>query len=404
MRCSSRCLLVLATLLFCVLPAAADEVVNEVVDEIPVAIDPQGVDVAPGADAIPAVEEIPSTESSTGADGAWQPPAPSATSKDWVRMSSGEWLRGSIERIHDGDLLFDSDDLDDLTLDWGDIAEIRSPRRHTYRFEGRKIVTGTMAMKNGVIRIDTGTGVQSFERKKLVAMQEGEPKEINYWSFKAGLGFLARSGNTDQSDLTADARIIRRTPLTRTYLDYRGAFSTFDGSETANNHRLVTGFDLYLTRRFFLQIPVLELYYDPFVNIDLRATPGFGVGYDVFANKIVTWEVGGGAAYQYTRFTSTQPGAKKDSSDLAIVGSTSVDVDLTSYIEWDTDYKIAMVATDFDQSNMHLTTVISVDIWGPLDLDTTFDWDWVNQPTARADGSIPVSNDLRISIGLGLDF
>ena len=79
-------------------------------------------------------------------------------------------------------------------------------------------------------------------------------------------------------------------------------------------------------------------------------------------------------------------------------------MDVTSYIDWETDYKIALVATDFDQSNMHLTSVISVDIWGPLDLDTTFGWDWVNQPAARADGSIPKSNDLRISIGLGLDF
>ena len=103
-------------------------------------------------------------------------------------MSSGEWLRGSMEQIHDGDVKFDSDDLDDLTLDWGDISEIRSPRRHTYRFEGRRIVTGTMAMKDGVIRIDTGTGVQSFERKLLVAMQEGEPREINYWSLQGRPG------------------------------------------------------------------------------------------------------------------------------------------------------------------------------------------------------------------------
>ena len=33
-----------------------------------------------------------------------------------------------------------------------------------------------------------------------------------------------------------------------------------------------------------------------------------------------------------------------------------------------------------------------------------FDWDWVNQPRARSDGSVPVSNDYRFSVGLGLDF
>ena len=76
----------------------------------------------------------------------------------------------------------------------------------------------------------------------------------------------------------------------------------------------------------------------------------------------------------------------------------------TSDIDWDTDFKLAVVPTDLDQSNMHLSSVISVELWGPLDLDTTFNWDWVNKPRATAGGNTPKSNDLRISVGLGLDF
>jgi len=378
MRSDIRRLPVLfSTLLLFAIPAAADEA---------------PADVAPAA------------QGPAAAEPAWRPPAPSPTSKDWVRMSSGEWLRGTMEQIHDGDVKFDSDDLDDLELDWKEIVEVRSPHRHTYRFEGRKIVTGTMRMKDGVIQIDTGTRVETWKRGQLVAMQEGEPKEINFWSFKAGLGFIARSGNTDQTDLSASFSITRRTALTRFMMDYEGAFSSVNGDETANSHRFVTGFDVYLTRNLFLQVPVVELYRDPFVNIDLRATPGLGIGYDVLSNKWVTWEVGGGAGYQYTKFVSVQPGEASDSNDIALVASTGVDVDITKDIDWDTDFKLAAVPTDLDQSNMHLSSVISVELWGPLDLDTTFNWDWVNKPRETAGGAIPSSSDLRISVGLGLDF
>jgi hypothetical protein len=360
----------------------------------------QEAPVAPDVKSPQAAKETPPEDT----DPAWRPPAPSPESKDWVRMSSGEWLRGSFEQLHDGDVKFDSDDLDDLVLDFGDISEIRSPRHHTYRFEGREIVTGTMAMKDGVIAIDTGTRVRKFDRGKLVSMQEGKPREINFWSFKVGLGFIARAGNTDQTDLNASVNILRRTALTRLYLDYQGDFSSVNGNETANSHRFVTGWDVYLTRRLFLSVPVVELFRDPFVNIDLRATPGVGVGYDVYENKWLTWEVGAGAAYQYTEFSTVQAGDPKSSNDLALVGSTGIDIDVTSDVEWDTDYKFAVVPTDLDQSNMHLVSVISVEIWGPLDLDTTFNWDWVNKPQQRADGSFPESNDLRIAIGLALDF
>ncbi len=333
----------------------------------------------------------------------WQPPAPDPTEKDWVRMSSGEWLRGALEQIHDGDVKFDSDDLDDLELDWADIVEIRSPRLHTYRFTGRRIVTGTLLMKDGAFQIGTGSEVLIFERGEFVSMMEGEPKEINFWSSKVSFGLAARSGNTDQADLNAAFRVTRRTALTRLLFDYNGAFSQVDGQETANSHRFVTSFDVYATRRFFVTIPSFELYRDPFQNIDLRSTPGVGVGYDLFKNGFIDWEIGGGLAYQFTKFVSVQPDEDIESRDVGILFNTRLELDITSDVDWNTDYSFAYLVTDADQSNQHLKSIVEVDIWGPLDFETAFIWDWVNKPRQREDGSTPESNDFRITVGLGID-
>ena len=64
----------------------------------------------------------------------WHPTAPERDSKDWVRLNSGEWIHGKIELIRDLSMEFDSDDLDDLVIDWSDIAAFRSPRILTYTF------------------------------------------------------------------------------------------------------------------------------------------------------------------------------------------------------------------------------------------------------------------------------
>jgi hypothetical protein len=350
------------------------------------------------------IEEAAATESAEQAEGGpWVPPAPSPEEMDWIKMSSGEWLKGDFQRMVDGTVYFDSDEFDDLQVDWADIAELRSPRKHTYRFPGRRIATGTAVMKEGKLLIDTGQGVVAFDQAKLVGMMEGEPKEINYWSAKVNVGLAARSGNTSQLDLTSFARITRRTSLTRFNNEYNGAYSTANSTKTANSHRLNSAFDIYLTQRFFLIVPSAEVFVDPFQNLSLRITPGAGLGYDVLVGKRVDWEVGVQGLYQYTSFETVTAGRSTTAHDVAIGLSTQLDLDITSDLEWDTSYKTQLVATDFNKTSQNLTSILSMDILGPIEIDLTFNWDWIKSPERRADGTAPVSSDYRISAGLGID-
>ena len=52
----------------------------------------------------------------------WQPPPPMPDAFDWIQLTSGEWLKGELIALYDGSLEFDSDELDNLTLDWGTSA------------------------------------------------------------------------------------------------------------------------------------------------------------------------------------------------------------------------------------------------------------------------------------------
>src|SRR5262245_20862292 len=55
-------------------------------------------------------------------DAAPSPPGPETADKlDWVQMTSGEWLRGEIISLYDEVLEFDSEEFEDLELEWEDI-------------------------------------------------------------------------------------------------------------------------------------------------------------------------------------------------------------------------------------------------------------------------------------------
>ena len=79
-------------------------------------------------------------------------------------------------------------------------------------------------------------------------------------------------------------------------------------------------------------------------------------------------------------------------------------IDFTSDIELDSQYKVQIVATDFDKTNHHFETVLSHDVWGPVELDVTFILDRIEAPVADDDGDTPKTNDLRLMVGLSADF
>lgn len=339
---------------------------------------------------------------------AWAPPTRDYEKLDWVRTASGEWLRGSLHRVSDGTLHFGSEQLDDLEIAWSDVAELRSPRAHTYRFrdpgsDEDEFVTGTAAMVGGRFRIDTDTDIREFPAAALLGMVAGGERERDYWSFETSVGLSLRSGNTDQTDLTSFGRLRRETALTRGELRYRGSFSELAGTRTANSHRGTFELDTYLTRRLFVTAPTVDLFRDPFQNIALRSTVGGGLGYDLLQAPWIQLDSGAGVFYQRTDFDVASNGDAATADDAGVSLDANLELDPTSGVEWDTSYRIQLVATDFDNTNHNLTSTLSMDFWGPFDLDVTFVWDRTFDPPPDASGEEPARDDLRITVGFAID-
>ena len=110
-----------------------------------------------------------------------------------------------------------------------------------------------------------------------------------------------QAGNTRAVQYNAQVDLQRRTPATRLSLDYIGNVSSINDIESADNHRVNTEFDLWLSRRFYLVLPSAEYYKDPFRTSPIGSPPGAASATTSSTAKL-EWNITTGPAYQYAWF------------------------------------------------------------------------------------------------------
>ena len=302
-----------------------------------------------------------------------------------------------------GDRASDSDELGDVSFDWEDLQEIRSPAVAQVTLEDGQVVIGKLALVGDDLRV-MGDQNRQFPRTEVLSILPGEPKERNFWSGKVTSGLNLRTGNTDQSDFTSRASVSRRTPKTRVNADYIGNISDTADVRTTENHRLTGVWSRLISRRLYWSPLYGEYFRDPFSNIADRVTIGTGMGYMLIDSGRTNWEVNFGAAYQHTEFDEVIEGDPTSADTPALLVGTSYDLEITNWMDYFFDYNFQIVNEESGTYTHHLITGLSIDIVGSLDFDISWAWDRIEDPAQKPDGTFPKQDDFRLVFGLGFDF
>ena len=322
---------------------------------------------------------------------------------DWIQIVSGEWLRGEILRVRDDSLDFDSDELDEQTFDFSDVLRIISPHHQVVLTEDGRIFEGRLSVDESSIWIE-GDKTVKIPRSEMLSVLAVEGGGNSTWSGEVTAGIAIRSGNTDQVDYSTVLAATRETARTRWASRYSGAASEVSGTETANNHRLGSTYDVFITKRTFFTVPGVDIYRDPFQNIGLRVTPYAAVGYELVDTADHSLSLSAGPAYQYQRFDSELGSGEATDNSFAGVLSTLYDWDITGDVELSAKYNITFPIPDVQDYNHNVVGTLSVDLVGDLDLDLSMTWDRINSPEANSSGVVPKKDDFRITVGVGWTF
>jgi len=332
------------------------------------------------------------------------PPALDPKKYDWIRLTSGEWLKGDVLSMRDNKFEFDSDEMDEQNFDWEDIAELRSSRIYTYVLTDRTSLVGTALILDEEVVISVDGEERVLKRADLMSIVPAGKRERDRWDGKVSLGVAFRRGNTDQTDLTYQAYVRRRDALTRTRLDLSGAFGEVEGEQTVNNFRSNLKLDIFLTPRFYITPLSVLIYRDKFTNIDIQATPSTGIGYHVLKKKKAEMDLELAGGYQYTKYSSVEAGADDEKGRGAIIPTIRLETDPLKDVDFDVLYQAGITVPETEDTIMHGEAILSIEITELFDLDVAFIWDRVQSPEPEEDGTIPKKDDVMLTVGIGIDF
>lgn len=156
---------------------------------------------------------------------------------DWLRLTSGEWLRGELIGAFDDDVEFDSVILDELKIDAEDVDQFHSQRVLGVSMRGYELMTGRVRVDGDDIFVFVDGEWLEFNRDQLIAVTVSAERERDRWSGDVGLGINVRRGNTEFIEYNMIAGVERRTPQSRVFVDYLGNFNETEGAQVAGTIR-----------------------------------------------------------------------------------------------------------------------------------------------------------------------
>ncbi len=325
---------------------------------------------------------------------------------DWVRLVSGEWVKGDIKRMRDDNLEFDSDKLGLLMIDFADVTHVHSPQVNTYVFDERESATGKAIITQDKIIVETDEGTQAFDRSELESIVEGGERERDWWSMKLRFGLTLNRGNTDQLTYDINFNTRREDDLTLLNLDYNASFGRTDGAQNVNRHLGQLNFKVFLGGRWWVTPLFGQLFNDRFQNIRFRATPAAGAGVHIIDSANVTWDFQTGIGYQYLRFKDdTAVTGANPQNDVFIPLLTSADFDITGDIDLSLSWLTNLVVTTIGNTNHTGKANLSIELTSALDLDIAFLYLRTEEPGPPPDPADPPleRNDYQLVVGVSLE-
>ncbi|MEM9304078.1 MAG: DUF481 domain-containing protein [Pseudomonadota bacterium] len=330
-----------------------------------------------------------------------QPPEDGA---DWVQLTSGEWLRGELISLFEDKLTFDSDILEEVSIDAEDIAQFISSRTFAISVHGSEPKSGVVYVGEGRVQINTANGTLDIPPADLVAITVAAERELDRWDIEASLGATIRSGNTNFSESFVRARAVRRTPVTRTVSEYLGTYNDTEGEVVTNNHRLNLTIDQFSGGQFFWRPLISQYFKDPLQNIDHQVTMETGAGFHLVDTSRTEWDIYSSVGVNWLRRVSVEGEESRDTTSPALSFGTDFETEVTDWMDYVFNFQMTFLDEDSGEYQHHLVTSLSTDLIGDLDLDISFIWDRTQSPTSDADGIVPEKDDFRLVVGVGIEF
>ena len=219
---------------------------------------------------------------------------------DEVILNNGDKLHGAIGLVSGGTMKFKSDSLGDITIKLDDIKSYSTSESATLRMKNREFINGQIkqADANQVTLADGKT-------ESMSDVQRINPPPVAWTGSIVANGDLTRgNANSAGFGLAGNAVLRRDTPVNDDRLTLDAAYNYvrtgrgLGGVTTTDNLGANAKYDIFFNDKFYGYGDV-GYYHDRIAKLEVRLTPGAGVGYQWFESKDFNLNTEAGISYLY---------------------------------------------------------------------------------------------------------
>ena len=325
---------------------------------------------------------------------AWARPAAAADKVDVITFRNGDRLTCEIKKLDRGALEISTDPLGTVSVHWGEVTEVASPRGFDVQVSaGYQYYGALRAIAAGQVVVTDGGSEVTLELADIIRLT---PIGSTFWNRVDGAvdaGFSFAQANTE-THLTTNASASYRSRLYMYTATYGSNITTReDADRTFRSNFNVTGARFFKDRWYGLAWSGIDQ--NDELSLDARLLFAGGVGRDVVHTNHRLWSVFTGLAYTHEQFA----GQPSDESAEAALGTqldfftpNNDDFDITNRLISYFRLGSGRVRLDFQSSYRH---ELFKDFYWSLNGFDTFDGD---PPEGQK------RNDFGVSVTLGYKF
>jgi putative salt-induced outer membrane protein YdiY len=323
-------------------------------------------------------------------------------------LTSGEWVRGELDYIEDGELHLDGAKSADKTYDLEEVLEVYSNELVQVTFQDETKLRAREFVIDGEARVlvlDADGQAHSRLRARLVTVYpivgDNDPL-LQRWRGKITLGLTATFGNTRTATLQGTASLVQQTGDWRFSLQAEASQGRAGTEETDKSRRGQLQVDYDLNLRTYLTLGYAEASYDKFQNIGIRLRGGSGAGLRLIREIDLHWVVEATGIGTYTEFRHVEAGEKSTEAGAALRLATRLWTELLDDdLKFEVHFESFLGLHDIEDTTHHLVLTISYKVVADFTLSFTAIFDRNENPEPRADGTRPQRDDLSLSLGFG---
>ncbi len=226
---------------------------------------------------------------------------------DEVLFKSGDRLTGTIDSVVGGKMAFTSKAAGKLTLNMADIKTFSTDAPIEIAMaDGTVLSQKVVASDEGYVSAMPGGAAQP-QSISLANVAKVNP-EKPHWTGAVVAGAVLNRGNTESSTASVGADAMRRTDKDRTsfgagyYYANQRDNNTGKNSTSADSLFLKGKYDYFFSEKFY-GYGNIKYEKDRIANLDMRLTPGVGLGYQWIETPDLNFNTEGGLTYVHEVYT-----------------------------------------------------------------------------------------------------